>query len=334
MAVIADENAYAELKNGLAGSGIEVAAGASAVVSAASVPVDWTMAAIVGAVGLKSTVAALLRGGILALANKESLVCAGNIVLEAARVGGANILPVDSEHNAIFQVLNSVELASVEKIVLTASGGPFRNSTLAQMEQATPELAVAHPVWSMGAKISVDSATMFNKGLELIEAARLFNLPQHKIEILVHPQSTVHGLVQYVDGSLLAQLGSPDMRTPIASCLAWPARMTTDVCRLDLAELGRLEFERPDLIRFPALRIAREALLAEGGAPCILNAANEVAVEGFLGRRLSFLDIAAVVEETLSLMAGHKVSDLASVLSLDESARREASRIAAHRAAA
>lgn len=334
MAVIADENAYAELKNGLAGSGIEVAAGASAVVSAASVPVDWTMAAIVGAVGLKSTVAALLRGGILALANKESLVCAGNIVLEAARVGGANILPVDSEHNAIFQVLNSVELASVEKIVLTASGGPFRNSTLAQMEQATPELAVAHPVWSMGAKISVDSATMFNKGLELIEAARLFNLPQHKIEILVHPQSTVHGLVQYVDGSLLAQLGSPDMRTPIASCLAWPARMTTDVCRLDLAELGRLEFERPDLIRFPALRIAREALLAEGGAPCILNAANEVAVEGFLGRRLSFLDIAAVVEETLSLMAGHKVSDLASVLSLDEAARREASRIAAHRAAA
>lgn len=332
--VIANEEGYAALKEGLAGSGIEVSAGAAAVVAAASVPVDWTMAAIVGAAGLRSTIAALLRGGTIALANKESLVCGGSIVLAAARTGQATILPVDSEHNAIFQALTSADLRPVEKIILTASGGPFRNSTLTQMSQASPEHAIRHPVWAMGAKISVDSATMFNKGLELIEAARLFALPEQQIDVLIHPQSAVHGLVQYIDGSILAQLGSPDMRTPIAYCLAWPARMDVDVPRLDLAMLGRLEFEPPDLARFPALRIAREALRAEGGAPCILNAANEVAVELFLARRLPFLDIAAVVAETLSRMGNQEAADLEAVLLLDGSARKLAAQIAAVRAAA
>jgi len=334
LAVVADERAYRELKDGLAGSGIEAAAGAEAVVAAAARPVDWTMAAIVGAVGLRSTLAALGRGGTLALANKESLVCAGHIVLDAARSTGATLLPVDSEHNAIFQALDTRDPSVIEQIILTASGGPFREWTTAQMAQATPEQAVRHPVWSMGAKISIDSATMFNKGLELIEAARLFPVRPDQLGVLIHPQSAVHGLVQYADGSLLAQLGTPDMRTPIASCLAWPDRMSVDVARLDLAALSRLDFAAPDTQRFPALRLAREALEAEGGAPCVLNAANEVAVELFLARGLGFLDIAAVVEETLAALGGQPVSDLDSILALDQAARREASRIAAHRAAA
>ncbi|MDB5412354.1 MAG: 1-deoxy-D-xylulose-5-phosphate reductoisomerase [Rubritepida sp.] len=334
LAVVADDSAYGALKEALAGSGIEVAAGADAVIAAAARPADWTMAAIVGAVGLQSTLAALGRGGTLALANKESLVCAGEIVLNAAKASGATLLPVDSEHNAIFQALDARDPSVIEKIILTASGGPFREWTQAQMALATPEQAVRHPIWSMGAKISVDSATMFNKGLELIEAARLFPIRPDQIEILVHPQSAVHGLVQYADGSLLAQLGTPDMRTPIASCLAWPRRMSVGVARLDLAKLGRLDFEAPDLDRFPALRLAREALDAEGGAPCVLNAANEIAVELFLSRNLGFLDIAAVVEEALAALGNQPVSDLASILALDLAARQAASRIAAHRAAA
>jgi 1-deoxy-D-xylulose-5-phosphate reductoisomerase len=334
LAVVADERAYAVLKEELAGTGIEVAAGADAVIAAAGRLADWTMAAIVGAVGLRSTLAALARGGTLALANKESLVCAGHIVLDAARSTGATLLPVDSEHNAIFQALDARDPSVIEKIILTASGGPFREWTPAQMGQATPEQAVRHPVWSMGAKISVDSATMFNKGLELIEAARLFPVRPDQLGVLIHPQSAVHGLVQYADGSLLAQLGTPDMRTPIASCLAWPNRMSVAVARLDLAALSRLDFEAPDTQRFPALRLAREALEAEGGAPCVLNAANEVAVELFLARGLGFLDIAAVVAETLAALGSQPVSDLASILALDQAARREASRIAAHRAAA
>lgn len=334
LAVVADERAYATLKDELAGSGIEAAAGADAVIAAAARPADWTMAAIVGAVGLRSTLAALARGGTLALANKESLVCAGHIVLDAARTSGATLLPVDSEHNAIFQALDARDPSVIEQIILTASGGPFRTWTPAQMAQATPEQAVRHPVWSMGAKISVDSATMFNKGLEVIEAARLFPVRPEQLGVLIHPQSAVHGLVQYADGSLLAQLGTPDMRTPIASCLAWPTRMSVQVARLDLAALSRLDFEAPDTQRFPALRLAREALQAEGGAPCVLNAANEVAVELFLSRGLGFLDIAAVVEETLAVLGSQPVSDLGSVLALDQAARQEASRIAAHRAAA
>jgi 1-deoxy-D-xylulose-5-phosphate reductoisomerase len=334
LAVVADERAYTVLKDELSGSGIEVAAGAGAVITAAGRHADWTMAAIVGAVGLRSTLAALARGGTLALANKESLVCAGHIVLDAARSAGATLLPVDSEHNAIFQALDARDPSVIEQIILTASGGPFREWTSAQMAQATPEQAVRHPVWSMGAKISIDSATMFNKGLELIEAARLFPVRPDQLGVLIHPQSAVHGLVQYADGSLLAQLGTPDMRTPIASCLAWPNRMSVQVARLDLAALSRLDFEAPDMQRFPALRLAREALEAEGGAPCVLNAANEVAVGLFLARGLGFLDIAAVVAETLAALGSQPISDLDSILALDQAARREASRIAAHRAAA
>lgn len=334
IAVVAEDGCYAALKEALAGSGVEVAAGAAAVIEAATRPADWTMAAIVGAVGLKSTMAALTRGGTLALANKESLVCAGQIILDLAAKHGATLLPVDSEHNAIFQALDPRDPRVIEKIILTASGGPFRDWTLAQMRAATPEQAVAHPVWSMGAKISVDSATMFNKGLEVIEAARLFPVPAERIEVLVHRQSAVHGMVQYSDGSLLAQLGSPDMRTPIAHCLAWPGRMAVDVARLDLVALGRLDFEAPDPIRFPALRLARAALAAEGGAPCVLNAANEVAVGLFLEKRLGFLDIAAVVEDTLSALAGRGVADITAVLELDAAARHIATSLAAHRAAA
>ncbi len=334
LAVVADEAALPALREALAGSGIEAAGGQNAVLEAASRPVDWTMAAIVGAAGLASTLAALKRGGTLALANKESLVCAGPIVLEAARASGATLLPVDSEHNAIFQAMVGAAPDAIEKIVLTASGGPFRNASLAEMRAATPEAAVKHPVWSMGAKISVDSASMFNKGLEMIEAARLFPVTPEQIEVLVHPQSAVHGLVQYRDGSILAQLGSPDMRTPIAHALAWPARMDVAVPRLDLAALAKLEFFAPDTIRFPALRLCREALVAGGAAPCVLNAANEVAVALFLARKLGFLDIATVVEETLAELSHLPVPDLPSVLAADAAARESATRIAARRAAA
>ena len=334
IAVVADEAALPALREALAGSGIEAAGGVAAVLEAASRPVDWTMAAIVGAAGLASTLAALRHGGTLALANKESLVCAGPIVLEAAREAGATLLPVDSEHNAIFQALVGAAPESIEKIILTASGGPFRNASLAEMRAATPEQAVKHPIWSMGAKISVDSASMFNKGLELIEAARLFPVRPDQLDVLVHPQSAVHGLVQYRDGSLLAQLGSPDMRTPIAHALAWPARMYVQVPRLDLAALAKLEFAAPDPVRFPALRLCREALEAGGAAPCVLNAANEVAVALFLARKLGFLDIAVVVEETLAALGHEAVPDLAAVLAMDARARECATRIAAGRVAA
>jgi 1-deoxy-D-xylulose-5-phosphate reductoisomerase len=334
LAVVADPSCHAALKEALAGSGIEVAAGPEAVVEAAARPAEWTMAAIVGSAGLRATLAALARGGTVALANKESLVCAGDIVLEAARRSGAALLPVDSEHNAIFQALDARDPAMVEKIVLTASGGPFRTADLATMRVATPDAALRHPVWKMGAKISIDSATMMNKGLELIEAARLFPVPEPRIEVLVHPQSTVHGLVQYADGSILAQLGTPDMRTPIAHTLAWPRRMEVALPRLDLATLGRLEFFPPDPVRFPALRLAREALRAGGGAPTVLNAANEAAVALFLERRLGFLDIAAVVEDALEALGAPAVAGLEAVLELDALARREALRLAARRAAA
>ena len=339
LAVVADAAAHAALRDALAGSGIETAAGPEAVIAAAARPVDWTMAAIVGAAGLPATLAALRRGGVLALANKESLVCAGEIVMATARAAGATLLPVDSEHNAIFQALESRgsgadPYATVEKIVLTASGGPFRTTPVEDMAAITPEAAVKHPVWSMGSKISIDSATMMNKGLELIEAVRLFPIPEHRVEVLVHPQSTVHGLVQYADGSVLAQLGTPDMRTPIAHALAWPARMAAAVPRLDLVTLGRLDFFAPDPVRFPALRLAREALRAGGGATTILNAANEAAVGLFLDRRLGFLDIAAVVEDTLQRLGAPPADDLATILALDDAARREAARIAAARAVA
>ena len=328
LAVLADPAGLPALREALSGTGIACAAGSEAVLDAAARPADWTMAAIVGAAGLHPALAALRRGGTLALANKEALVCAGEIFLRAVADAGATLLPVDSEHNAIFQAFDPRDPRMVERIILTASGGPFRTASVAEMRAATPEQAVRHPVWSMGAKISVDSATMFNKGLEVIEAARLFPVDAARIEVLIHPQSAVHGLVQYADGSLLAQLGSPDMRTPIAHALAWPDRMHADVPRLDLAALGRLEFSAPDPVRFPALRLAREALLAGRGAPTILNAANEVAVARFLSRRLGFLDIARVVEETMGRLGAPPVASLEAVIALDAEARAAAGRLA------
>jgi 1-deoxy-D-xylulose-5-phosphate reductoisomerase len=332
-AVVADASAYPALKAALGGQGIALGAGPEAVVEAAARPADWTMAAIVGAAGLRSTLAALARGGTLALANKESLVCAADLVLAGARAGGATLLPVDSEHNAVFQCLMGCAPEAVEKVILTASGGPFRDWPAERMARVTPEQALKHPTWSMGAKISIDSATMMNKGLEVIEAARLFGLPPERIEVLVHPQSAVHGMVQYADGSLLAQLGTPDMRTPIAHALAWPARMAAAIPRLDLAALARLDFFAPDPLRFPALRLAREALMAGGGAPTILNAANETAVALFLDRRLGFLDIAAVVEETLAALPPSRPDGLEAIIALDQAARAEACRQAEARAA-
>jgi 1-deoxy-D-xylulose-5-phosphate reductoisomerase len=298
LAVIANETLYRELKSMLAGSGVEAAAGSEALVEAASRPADRVVAAIVGIAGLPSTLAAVRQGTTVALANKESLVCAGLLLREEARRSGARLLPIDSEHNAIFQVLDRPQ--RVEKLILTASGGPFRSSSMSEMAAVTPEQACAHPNWSMGAKISVDSATMMNKGLELIEAAYLFEIPEPRIEVVIHPQSIVHSLVAYDDGSVLAQLGLPDMRTPISYALAWPDRMPLPgVERLDLAKIGRLDFLPPDPQRFPALKAARAAVSAGGGAPIVLNGANEVAVAAFLQRRIGFLTIAQVAGEVL-----------------------------------
>ncbi|WP_376090714.1 1-deoxy-D-xylulose-5-phosphate reductoisomerase [Roseomonas sp. CCTCC AB2023176] len=328
IAVLADPAGLPALRDALSGTNIATAAGPGAVREAAMRPTDWTMAAIVGFAGLRPILDALSLGATLALANKEPLVCAGELVLRTAAASGATVLPTDSEHNAIFQALDTRDPAMVERIILTASGGPFRNATIEEMRAATPEQAVKHPVWSMGAKISVDSATLFNKGLEVIEAARLFPVPHERIEVLVHPQSAVHGLVQYADGSLLAQLGSPDMRTPIAYALAWPNRMHAAVPRLDLAALSRLDFSAPDETRFPALRLCRAALSAGAGAPTILNAANEVAVARFLARRLGFLDIARVVEETLEALGAPPANDLDDILALDAGARVRAEAVA------
>ena len=333
LAVIAEPSHHAALDAALAGTGIQTASGEAAVLQAASLPVDWTMAAITGAAGLPSTLAAISRGGAIALANKEALVCAGELMLRAVRDAGATLLPVDSEHNAIFQAMDAANRNAVERIVLTASGGPFRLSTMEEMARATPEAALRHPIWSMGAKISIDSATMMNKGLEVIEAARLFAMNESEIDVLVHPQSVIHGLVHYRDGSVLAQMGAPDMRIPIAHALAWPGRLATASPRLDLAALGKLEFHAPDPVRFPALRLARDALRAGGGAPTILSAANEVAVEAFLARRLGFTEIAALVEAVLERLGSHAADSLEAVLDLDASARRAAHRIAAAKAA-
>jgi 1-deoxy-D-xylulose-5-phosphate reductoisomerase len=322
IAVVADSSAYGALRDALAGTGVEAAAGSQAVLAAAALPTDWTMAAITGAAGLAPTLAAIQGGGYIGLANKEALVCAGDVMLRAVREAGATLLPVDSEHNAIFQSLADGNRGAVEKIVLTASGGPFRTATLKEMADATPEAALRHPVWSMGAKISIDSATLMNKGLEVIEAARLFGLEDTAIEVLVHPQSVIHGMVYYHDGSVLAQLGSPDMRIPIAHTLAWPQRMPTTSRRLDLATVSRLDFTEPDLIRFPALRIAREVLQIGGATPTILNAANEVAVEAFLHRRIGFLDICRIVEGTLMRLGTPKADTLNQVIAVDATARR------------
>ena len=322
LAVVADETCYSDLKDALGGTGIEAAAGESAVVDAAARPADWVMAGIVGATGLLPTLTAVRRGAVIALANKECLVCAGALVLAEIERSGATLLPVDSEHNAIFQVFDFGQREAVEKIILTASGGPFWGTPLETMARATPEEAVAHPNWDMGAKISVDSATMMNKGLELIEAYHLFDLPEEKIEVLVHPQSIIHSLVAYVDGSVLAQLGSPDMRTPIAYALGWPKRIEAPSPRLDLAEVGMLNFENPDPSRFPSIDLARQALRDGGMAPTVLNAANEVAVAAFLSRKIGILDIARTVAETLARSPNIPMVSLDDVISVDADARR------------
>lgn len=302
-AAIADEAAYGELKSELEGSGIEAAAGASGILEAAMRPADWVMGAISGAAGLKPTLAAVERGATIGLANKECLVCAGALFMRRAAATGATIMPVDSEHNAVFQALASGRREDVRRVVLTASGGPFRTWTAEAIRAATPEQALKHPNWSMGAKITIDSATLMNKGLELIEAMHLFALQPAELDVLVHPQSIVHGMVEYRDGSFIAQLGPTDMRVPISHCLAWPERLDEPSPRLEWSKMANLNFEEPDLVRFPSLALAREAMSTGGAAPTILNAANEVAVAEFLGRRLGFAGIPALVEATLSAAA-------------------------------
>jgi 1-deoxy-D-xylulose-5-phosphate reductoisomerase len=326
-AAVADPASYPALRAALAGTGIETGCGAAAIVEAAQRPADWVMAAIVGAAGLAPTLAAIRRGVIVALANKEVLVCAGALFMDEVARCGATLLPVDSEHNAIWQCFDPLRQDAVERIILTASGGPFRERTQREMGDVSPQQAVAHPNWTMGAKISVDSATMMNKGLEVIEAHHLFRLPIESIEIVVHPQSIVHGLVAYRDGSVLAQLGPPDMRTPIAYALAWPERIAAPTKRLDLAAIGRLSFEPPDERRFPALRVARDALNCGGGWPTVLNAANETAVGAFLEGRIGFLDIVETVERTLAAIPPGKLDSLADVYTFDEAARQTAARL-------
>jgi 1-deoxy-D-xylulose-5-phosphate reductoisomerase len=305
-AVVADPACYAELKEALVGTGIEAAAGADAIVEAAQRPADWVMAAITGAAGLRPTMTAIERGATVALANKECLVCAGTLFMQRAAATDAVVLPVDSEHNAIFQALSAGRRGDVSRIILTASGGPFRTASLEEMRAATVQQALRHPNWSMGAKITIDSATMMNKGLELIEAHHLFGFASEQIDIVVHPQSIVHGIVEYRDGSMIAQLGPPDMRVPIANCLAWPERMP-GAARLDFTQMATLTFEPPDPVRFPALTLAREALVAQSGAPTVLNAANEIAVHAFIGGRLGFAGISALVEATIENAQGRGI---------------------------
>ena len=321
LAVIANESRLGELRQLLAGTGCRCAAGSSALVEAACGDADLVIAAIVGCAGLKPVMAAVEAGKTVALANKEALVTAGELMTQAAQASGTVILPIDSEHNAIFQCLAGSRKEDVARIILTASGGPFRDAPVDRIAAATPEEAVAHPNWSMGAKISVDSATMMNKGLELIEARYLFGLTSDRIDIVVHPQSVVHSLVEFVDGSMLAQLGSPDMRIPIAYALAWPERVETGARRLDLAAIARLDFEPPDVERFPALRVARQALESGGAAPIVLNAANEVAVASFLAGGIRFPDIVDLVQQALDELDFAAPRSIPDVLDIDRRTR-------------
>jgi 1-deoxy-D-xylulose-5-phosphate reductoisomerase len=315
------------LRQALSGTGIEAGAGETALMEAASRPADWVMAAIVGAAGLKPTLEAVRQGRLIALANKECLVSAGDIFMAEVTRAKATLLPVDSEHSAAMQVMTGASAERVERVCLTASGGPFRNWSLDEMRAVRSEQALNHPNWSMGPKVTIDSATLMNKGLELLEAHHLFSLPPAKLDVLIHPQSIVHCLVYLSDGSVLAQMSSPDMRTPIAYSLAWPERMHAPTKRLDFAELGALTFEAPDFQRFPALRLARDVLAAGGSAPTVLNAANEVAVEAFLGGRIGFLSIAALVEATLESsigLLGRSRRGVEDVLAIDAEARASA----------
>ncbi len=326
LAVVADPGRYQALKERLAGSGVEAAAGAEALVEAAERPADCVMAGISGAAGLRPTMAAVMQGRRVALANKECLVTAGEVFMEAVRRAGTELVPVDSEHSGAFQAIAGADPEAIERIILTASGGPFRTWSLEELARATPQQALCHPNWSMGRKITIDSATLMNKGLELIEAYHLFPVEPAQLEVVVHPQSIIHAIVAYRDGSMLAQMASPDMRTPIALSLTWPGRMTTPTRRIDLVELGSISFERPDERRFEALALARRVMQQGGTAPAVLNAANEVAVEAFLAGRLGFLQIAQLVAQTLEMAEGRgelgEASDLDAVLAADAAGRR------------
>jgi 1-deoxy-D-xylulose-5-phosphate reductoisomerase len=322
--VVADETQYHFLKDALAGTGIRTAAGAAAVVEAAQMDSDWVMSAIVGAAGLPGTLAAARRGATIAFANKETLVCAGPLMMKLVAECGATLLPVDSEHNAIYQVFDFDDRDGIARLILTASGGPFRTTSREEMGKMTPEQAIKHPVWSMGAKISIDSATLMNKALEVIEAHFLFQMPREQIDVLVHPQSVIHSMVEYRDGSVLAQMGAPDMRTPIAYCLAWPKRMETPVPKLDLAAIGQLTFEQPDPVKFPALCFAQEAMRKGGTAPAALSAANEIAVQAFLDKKIGFLDIERINETVLNGLNTSPLTDLEMLLDADQAARKRA----------
>jgi 1-deoxy-D-xylulose-5-phosphate reductoisomerase len=324
LAVVGDESCLPELRDALSGTGVAAAGGAQALCDAAATGADVTVAAIVGCAGLAPVMAAVEQGGTLALANKEALVSAGDILMQAVQRHGATLLPTDSEHNAIFQCLQGNAIEDVRWITLTASGGPFREWSHEQLANATREQALKHPNWDMGAKITVDSATMFNKGLELIEAWHLFPVGLDKLRIVVHPQSVIHSMVEYRDGSTLAQLGPSDMRVPIASCLAWPQRMDTACKPLDLPTIGTLSFFAPDEERFPATKLAREAAEAGGAAPAVLNAANEVAVAAFLAGQITFTQISAIVARTLDCALPPAPASLAEVLAVDGEARQRA----------
>lgn len=327
MAAIGDSALYERLKDGLSGTNVQAMAGRDSLIEAAAADAEWVMGGIVGAAGLAPTLAAVRRGVTVALANKECLVCAGELVMKEVEDAKATLLPVDSEHNAVFQVFDFDQAKHISRVILTASGGPFRTRKLEEMKDITPEQAVAHPNWKMGAKISIDSATLMNKGLEMIEAYHLFPVEPAQIDMIVHPQSVVHSLVEYEDGSVLAQLGSPDMRTAIGYALAWPERMATPVKRLELAEITSLTFEAPDPERFPAIRLARAALEKGGSAPTVLNAANEIAVHAFLDKRIGFLDICRVVEQALEATDAGPIASLEDVFALDRKTRETAKQI-------
>ena len=326
---LADDKNADDLRARLSGKSVEIGIGPQALVEAAQRPCDFTMAAIIGAAGLEPTLAAVDQGIHIGLANKECLVCAGDLFMARVKAADATLLPVDSEHNAIFQVLEKDAPNGVKRLILTASGGPFREASAAELKVKAPKDALAHPVWDMGAKISIDSATLMNKGLELIEAAYLFDRPSSEIDVIVHPQSIIHSMVEYIDGSVLSQMGSPDMRTPIAYAIGWPARMEAPVERLDFAKISGLTFFEPDTDRFPALRLAREALECGGQGPCVLNAANEIAVAAFLKTEIGFMDIPAVVEQTIEQFGkesefGKSPENISAVIALDMAARETA----------
>jgi 1-deoxy-D-xylulose-5-phosphate reductoisomerase len=321
-AVVADESCYLALKDALQGTSITCAAGNNAVIEAAQMPAEWVMSAIVGTAGLQPTWAAIQRGAIIALANKETIISGGSVIVQGLKTYGSTLLPVDSEHNAIFQILHEPHRAHVKKLILTASGGPFRTWTSAQMANVTLEQALKHPNWSMGRKITVDSSNLMNKGLEMIEASYIFGFPEDKIDILIHPQSIVHSLVAYGDGSVLAQLGIHDMRVPIAHTLAWPERMKTDMPPLDLAKIGSLTFETPDIVQFPALSLARHALKTGRNSPAILNAANESAVKAFINKRIGYADIITTCREVMELVCEKSVTTIEEVLETDQNTKR------------